>query len=170
MLLFTSRGENVTGANGSTKRTRALPPTVSTSKTSSKPRRIDDENWEKPRSLSGVLNGKGHDASIQVFDNDTKLLMYRNDEDGDFFMARTKSGGDWTAPKKLNSNINSKAFESDAYITPDGKTMYFSTGKYSEDGTLDLYYTTRTATAVTGARPSRWVATSTPSTTTTARS
>ncbi|HLK97356.1 MAG TPA: hypothetical protein VK364_06275, partial [Hymenobacter sp.] len=105
-------------------------------------RRIDDQNWEKPRSLSTVLNGKGHDASIQIFDNDTKLLMYRNDENGDIMYAE-KSGNDWTQPKKLNDNINSKAFESDAYITPDGRTIYFSTGKYSEDGTLDIYFSTR---------------------------
>ena len=146
ILIFTSRGDNVTGANGK----------VSDSKNKSvaadgeyyedvfEATRIDDENWQKPRSLSGVLNGKGHDASIQLFDNDTKMLMYRNDNNGDIFVT-DKSGGDWTAPKPLDANINSKAFESDAFITPDGLTIYFSTGKYSEDGTLDLYTATRSA-------------------------
>ncbi|TDN38574.1 hypothetical protein E4631_17095 [Hymenobacter sp. UV11] len=107
--------------------------------------RIDSDNWEKPRSLSAALNSKGHDASDQLFDNDTKLLMYRSDEDGDVFVASKQTGGDWGAPTKLNSNINSKAYEGDAYITPDGLTLYFSTAKYSEDGNLDLYYSTRTA-------------------------
>jgi len=106
--------------------------------------RIDSDNWEKPRSLSAALNSKGHDASDQLFDNDTKLLMYRSDEDGDVFVASKQAGGDWGAPTKLNSNINSKAYEGDAYITPDGLTLYFSTAKYSEDGNLDLYYSTRT--------------------------
>ena len=107
-------------------------------------RRIDDENWEKPRSLGQALISKGHDASIQVFDNDSKLLMYRDTDNGDIYES-DKVNGEWAAPKKLNSNINSKNFESDAYITPNGKTLYFSTGKYSEDGTLDLYYSTRGA-------------------------
>ena len=107
--------------------------------------RIDADNWEKPRSLSAALNSKGHDASDQLFDNDTKLLMYRSDEDGDVFVASKQAGGDWGSPVKLNSNINSKAYEGDAYITPDGLTLYFSTAKYSEDGNLDLYYSTRTA-------------------------
>ncbi len=141
LLLFTSRGADVTGADSKKKGVAADGEYFEDIFES---RRIDDENWEKPRSLSGVLNGKGHDASIQVFDNDTKMLMYRNDEDGDFFVTE-KTGGDWTAPVKLNSNINSKYFESDAFVTPDGKTLYFSTGKYSEDGTLDLYYSTRAA-------------------------
>ena len=107
--------------------------------------RIDADNWEKPRSLSAALNSRGHDASDQLFDNDTKLLMYRDDENGDVFVASKQAGGDWGAPVKQNSNINSKAYEGDAYITPDGLTLYFSTAKYSEDGNLDLYYSTRTA-------------------------
>jgi outer membrane protein OmpA-like peptidoglycan-associated protein/tetratricopeptide (TPR) repeat protein len=107
--------------------------------------RIDADNWEKPRSLASALNSKGHDASDQLFDNDTKLLMYRDDENGDVFVASKQSGGDWGQPTKLNSNINSKQREGDAYITPDGLTLYFSTARYTEDGNIDLYYSTRTA-------------------------
>ncbi|QNH60617.1 OmpA family protein [Hymenobacter sediminicola] len=147
LLLFTSRSDNMSNipvaddAKGK-KKDKNLAADGQYYENIYEATRIDDENWEKPRSLSSVLNGKGHDASIQVFDNDTKLLMYRNDENGDIMYAE-KSGADWTEPKKLNDNINSKAFESDAYITPDGRTIYFSTGKYSEDGTLDIYYATR---------------------------
>ncbi|GAA4350154.1 hypothetical protein GCM10023185_07670 [Hymenobacter saemangeumensis] len=144
LLLFTSRGENVTGASGnaSGKKNKSIAADGEYYEDIFETRRIDADNWEKPRSLSGVLNGKGHDASIQVFDNDTKMLLYRNDNNGDIFMTE-KTGGDWTAPTRLNGNINSNAFESDAFITPDGLTLYFSTGRYSEDGTLDLYYSTR---------------------------
>ncbi len=154
MLLFTSRGENVTGAgNTDGKKGGNIATDGEYYEDIFETKRIDDENWDKPRSLSGVLNGKGHDASTQLFDNDSKLLMYRQDENGDIFYSE-KSGGDWTQPKKLNQNINSKAFESDAYITPDGLTIYFSTGKYSEDGTLDIYYATRQAGGDWGAAKS----------------
>jgi outer membrane protein OmpA-like peptidoglycan-associated protein/tetratricopeptide (TPR) repeat protein len=146
MLIFTSRGENVTGANGSVsdKKNKSVAADGEYYEDIFESRRVDDENWEKPRSLSGVLNGKGHDASTQLFDNDTKLLMYRNDNGGDIFVSE-KSGTDWTAPKPLDGNINSKAYEGDAYITPDGLTIIFATGKYSEDGTLDLYQSTRSS-------------------------
>ena len=116
-------------------------------------KRVDADNWEKPRSLSASLNSKGHDASDQLFDNDTKLLMYRDDEDGDIFVAQ-KNGTDWSSPTKLNGNINSRAREGDAFITPDGLTLYFATGKYSEDNNLDLYYSTRTAGGDWGAAKS----------------
>ena len=147
LLIFTSRGEAVTGASGSVsdKKNKSVAADGEYYEDIFEATRLDDENWQKPRSLSGVLNGKGHDASIQLFDNDTKMLMYRNDNNGDIFVT-DKSGGDWTAPKSLDGNINSKAFESDAYIAPDGLTIYFSTGKYSEDGTLDLYMSTRAST------------------------
>ena len=146
LLIFTSRGENVTGATGSVsdKKNKSVAADGEYYEDIFEARRIDDENWEKPRSLSGVLNGKGHDASTQLFDNDTKLLMYRNDNNGDIFVS-DKAGGDWGVPKPLDANINSKAYEGDAFITPDGLTLYFATGRYSEDGTLDLYYSTRVA-------------------------
>ncbi|HEX8329273.1 MAG TPA: OmpA family protein [Hymenobacter sp.] len=145
MLIFTSRGENVTGAAGkpSDKKNKSIAADGEYYEDIFEAKRVDDENWEKPRSLSGVLNGKGHDASTQLFDNDTKLLMYRNDNNGDIFVAEKGPTGEWTAPKPLGGNINSKSYEGDAYITPDGKTLYFATGRYSEDGTLDLYVATR---------------------------
>ena len=147
MLIFTSRGENVTGATGSVsdKKNKSVAADGEYYEDIFEATRIDDENWQKPRSLSGVLNGKGHDASTQLFDNDTKLLMYRNDNNGDIFVS-DKSGGDWGTPKPLDGNINSKAYEGDAFISPDGLTLTFATGKYSEDGTLDLYQSTRTST------------------------
>jgi outer membrane protein OmpA-like peptidoglycan-associated protein len=145
ILIFTSRGEAVTGATGKTTDTKnkSVAADGEYYEDIFEAKRIDDENWEKPRSLSGVLNGKGHDASTQLFDNDTKLLMYRNDNNGDILVSDKAPGGDWTAPKPLGANINSKSYEGDAYITPNGLTLYFATGKYSEDGTLDIYVATR---------------------------
>ena len=145
ILLFTSRGENVTGATGkpSDKKNKSIAADGEYYEDIFEAKRVDDENWEKPRSLSAALNGKGHDASTQLFDNDTKLLMYRNDNNGDIFVSEKGSTGEWTAPKPLGSNINSKSYEADAFITPDGLTLYFATGRYSEDGSLDLYVSTR---------------------------
>ncbi len=140
VLLFTSRGQYTGAPTGKSK----LAADGEYYEDIYEAKRIGDDNWEKPRSLGQALVTKGHDASIQVFDNDSKLLMYRDTDNGDIYES-DKANGEWTAPKKLNSNINSKNFESDAYITPDGKTLYFSTGKYSEDGTLDLYYSNRGA-------------------------
>ncbi|WP_066830883.1 OmpA family protein [Rufibacter ruber] len=106
-------------------------------------RRLGPDSWEKPTSLSGRLNGTGHDASIQLFDNDSKFLLYRNENkstNGDIFVS-SKEGETWGAPQKLN--ISTGDFESDAYITPDGQTIYFSTNHFSQNGDLDIYYAKR---------------------------
>jgi outer membrane protein OmpA-like peptidoglycan-associated protein/tetratricopeptide (TPR) repeat protein len=138
LLLYTSRGSNVTAADSK----KGIAADGEYYEDIFEAKRIGDDQWDTPRSLSGVLNGKGHDASIQVFDNDTKMLMYRQDEDGDIFYTQ-KENNEWTEPKKLNKNINTKRFQSDAFITPDGKTLYFSTSEFSDNNTLDLYYSTR---------------------------
>ncbi len=133
-LLFTSRGEGTTG--GKTARDGEYFEDIFEA------RRLGPDEWETPKSLSSSLNGKGHDASIQTYDNDTKMLMYRQDENGDIFYSE-KTGGNWGEPKKLNSNINTKGYEGDAYITPDGRTLYYTTSKYSEGGDLDIYVSKR---------------------------
>jgi outer membrane protein OmpA-like peptidoglycan-associated protein len=133
-LLFTSRGQNVTGGKEADDG-EYFEDIFET-------RRLGPDTWETPRALSGVLNGTGHDASIQLIDNDSKLLLYRQDENGDIFVT-SREGGDWGKPSKLNRNINSREFESDAYVSPDGQTIYFSTNRFSENGDLDIYYAKR---------------------------
>jgi len=92
-------------------------------------------------SLSEVLNTNQHDASIQIFDNGSKMLIYRIDHGGDIYLS-SKADGDWSNPKPLGKTVNSSAFESSAFVLPDGKTMYFSSSRKSKSGSLNIYKTT----------------------------
>ena len=134
-LLFTSRSENVTGAQ--TARDGEFYEDIFEAN------RISEEEWEKPRVVPGALNSPGHDASIQLFDNDTKLLLYRSENNGDIMVSERQPDGSWGAPKSISNRVNTPDFESDAYITPDGQTLFFSTSHYSENGDLDIYVTRR---------------------------
>ncbi|HSZ71882.1 MAG TPA: OmpA family protein [Cytophagaceae bacterium] len=98
-----------------------------------------DGSWSAITSLN--LNTSGHDASIQLYDNDTKLLLYRSSKDGDIFISQ-KEGEIWGDPKPFNE-INSGDFESDAFVSPDGKTVYFATNHYKKFGDMDIYYITK---------------------------
>jgi outer membrane protein OmpA-like peptidoglycan-associated protein len=106
-------------------------------------RRISGDEWEQPRSIAGNLKSTGHDASIQLFDNDTKMLLYRSVNNGDIMYSERQADGSWGEAKSIGSNINTSDFESDAFITPDNQTLYFSTSHYSEDGDLDIYVSQR---------------------------
>jgi outer membrane protein OmpA-like peptidoglycan-associated protein/tetratricopeptide (TPR) repeat protein len=106
-------------------------------------RRVSGDEWEQPRSIAGNLQSTGHDASIQLFDNDTKMLLYRSANNGDIMYSERQADGTWGQPKSIGANINTADFESDAFITPDNQTLYFSTSHYSEEGDLDIYVSRR---------------------------
>jgi len=105
--------------------------------------RNTDGTWGVPTPVSGALNSPGHDASIQLFDNDTKMLLYRASNGGDIYLSERQADGTWGAPKSISDQVNSKFYESDAYITPDKNKLYFSTSQFSKGDNLDIYMVER---------------------------
>lgn len=134
-LLFTSRSEEATGGKAA-EDGEYFEDIFETSRTG-------EDSWESPRIVPGALNSAGHDASIQLFDNDTKLLLYQSVNNGDIMVSERQADGSWGAPKSISDKVNTRDFESDAYITPDGSTLFYSTSHYSENGDLDIYMVQR---------------------------
>ncbi|HWZ21276.1 MAG TPA: hypothetical protein VNW06_01410, partial [Cytophagaceae bacterium] len=73
-------------------------------------KKIDSLTWGKPEKIH--LNTTGHDATCQLYDNDTKMIIYKFYKDGDIYCCE-KDGDHWTTPKPF-ANINTKKFESSA--------------------------------------------------------
>lgn len=141
-LLFTSRSEAATGSKAA-QDGEYYEDIFETN-------RIGDDEWEKTRIVSGALNSPGHDASIQLFDNDTKLLLYQSVNNGDIMVSERQADGAWGAPKSISDKVNTPDFESDAFITKDGQTLYYSTSNNSENGDLDIYVAQRNANGTWG--------------------
>lgn len=95
-----------------------------------------DGSWSVPESIH--LNTSGHDATNQLYDNDSKLLLYKFHRQGDIYVTE-KNGDKWSDPKPF-SEINTKRYESSAFITADGNYIYFSSNKYKKNDDLDIYY------------------------------
>jgi tetratricopeptide (TPR) repeat protein len=133
-LLFTSRAQNVTG--GKEDQFGEYYEDIFDT------RRSGADAFEQPKPVARI-NSKYHDAAIQLFDNDTKLLLYRDENNGDFYFSTRENGGEWSSPKSLGAGINSRDYEGDAFITSDGQKLYFSTSHYSEDGDKDIYVSER---------------------------
>jgi outer membrane protein OmpA-like peptidoglycan-associated protein len=95
-----------------------------------------DGTWSKPETIH--LNTSGHDATNQLYDNDSKLLIYKFHKGGDIYMTE-KNGDRWSDPKPF-PEINTKKYESSAFLTQDGKRIYFSTNRYKKNDDLDIYY------------------------------
>lgn len=104
--------------------------------------RNEKGEWSKP--VSFHLNTTGHDASIQLFDNDTKLYIYSYLHDGDIYFTE-KVNEVWQTPVPVEE-INSIDFEADAFQTSDGKTIYFASNHFKKNGDLDICFVTKDAT------------------------
>ncbi|PRY13170.1 WD40 repeat protein [Pontibacter ummariensis] len=130
-LLYTSRSEKATG-NQEARDGEYFEDIFETKRTS-------EGEWDKPSVVAGELNSSVHDASIQLFDNDTKLLMYRSENNGDILVSERGAGGSWGKPRSISDQVNTRDFEADAFITPDGQTLLYSTSHYSKNGDLDIY-------------------------------
>ena len=58
------------------------------------------------------------------------------------YVMRRVEGNQWTSPLALDSIINTPFDERFPYVTPDGKTLYFSSNGHSGMGGYDLYKST----------------------------
>jgi hypothetical protein len=64
---------------------------------------------------------------------------------GDLWAATRESTLDaWSTPVNLGSTVNTSFQEQNAYLSSDGKTLFFSSDRPGGSGGLDLYVTTRT--------------------------
>lgn len=103
--------------------------------------KLDSVTWSEPKSFQ--LNTSGHDASIQLYDNDTKLFIYSYLHGGDIYTSENINGT-WSTPVSLKE-INSIDFEADVFLTADGKTLYYATNHFKKNGDLDIYFLTKNA-------------------------
>jgi len=100
--------------------------------------------WSPPKGIA-TLNTINHDASISISADGQKLYIYKADYDpekqkvdGNIYVSELV-GNEWTSPKKLGPNINSKYKESHASISADGRAIYFSSNRPGGYGSMDIY-------------------------------
>jgi tetratricopeptide (TPR) repeat protein len=88
--------------------------------------------------FSSKINTKKHDGVIGFSDNDEKLYIYQNNG----VLVSTKKDGKYGKPVELKT-VNSTGREPSAFLTKDGKTIFFSSSRKGGKGGLDLYYATQ---------------------------
>lgn len=100
-------------------------------------RKGTDGKWGAPQHFEHNLNG--HDATIQLFDEDSKLLMYRNSGSGDLFVSEF-TGDFWTEPEPY-PGVNTQWNEVDGYINVTGDVFIYASSfrANDHDGTTDLF-------------------------------
>lgn len=90
---------------------------------------------------------KDHFWMFKTEQNEMIQTSYGSNEKGgkDLFVNSLMGGDNWGSPKSLGDNINTVYDENYAYVTLDGKTLYFASKGHNTMGGYDIFTSTRTS-------------------------
>ncbi|UII23942.1 OmpA family protein [Fulvivirga ligni] len=94
--------------------------------------------WSQPKEVGVSSDYNVGTAGISA-DGHRMLIFIGGAADPGNIYSIDKEGDSWSKPVTLGSKINSRALETTASITPDGKTIYFASDRPGGYGGLDIY-------------------------------
>ncbi|WP_157716083.1 OmpA family protein [Roseivirga echinicomitans] len=94
----------------------------------------ENDEWKKDNPLAGFASTTTNEAPIQLFNNDSTLISFY---DEDLFISQKKKDGTWS--KRVALPINSKRWDSHAFIYNNGNSMIYASDINHEIENLDLY-------------------------------
>lgn len=98
-----------------------------------------ENRWKEPRDITGEIEAWGDGMSSSLSNDGKTLFVYRDNRGlGDLFVSYLEKGN-WTILEPLNRNINTKYWESNCCLSPDGNILFFSSNRKGGYGRLDLY-------------------------------
>lgn len=134
ILLFTSqRAENLGGYNAES---RSYMEDIYTSE-------FNDEQWTEAKSLGAPINTDLDEGAASIT-QDGRIVFFAADYPSGFggydIYYTVLLNGKWTRPENLGPNVNSNAWDSQPFLSPDGKTLYFSSKRGGGLGGHDIWY------------------------------
>ncbi|WP_162143751.1 TolB-like translocation protein [Hellea balneolensis] len=97
-------------------------------------RKLPDGRFTKPEILPAPINTAGNDTLSWMSADGATMLLTRN---GDIHRSK-KVDGVWSEPMPLGPHINSSYSDFAATLTPDGKSIVFSSTRPGKDGVAGL--------------------------------
>ncbi|MBS1652452.1 MAG: OmpA family protein [Bacteroidetes bacterium] len=107
---------------------------------------FDGENWSDIRKLSPNVNHPKYWDSQPSIASDGLTLYFASDRPGGYggidlyVTTKDTKTGQWSAPKNLGPNINTKGDEKTPFIHSDSETLYFSSNGHYGFGAYDIFY------------------------------
>lgn len=102
--------------------------------------------WKKPKKLSRNFNTKYRETSA-CFSPDNKILYFTSDRPGgfgglDIYYSVMDDKFKWSDPINMGAAINTPFDEENISLSPDGKTLYFSSMGHRNFGGFDIFKST----------------------------
>jgi len=103
------------------------------------------KTWGKPANITKQLGGYDRFYTNSITGDGRMLIMFMDDGgDGNLYYSMRRDTT-WTKIKSVGKHVNSIYWEAHGFITPDGKTMYFSSNRPEGEGELDIWTSQRLA-------------------------
>ena len=102
----------------------------------------NNNRWSNPVNLTPQVGSDGDAYPTSISRDGTTIYLVRSsDFDADIYISHFEHET-WSKMKKLDKPVNSKYYETHASISPDGKTLYFTSNRKDGLGGMDIYYST----------------------------
>ncbi|MEQ9426564.1 MAG: OmpA family protein [Cyclobacteriaceae bacterium] len=103
---------------------------------------LDGSTWT-PQNLGDVVNSDDWDSQPSI-SADGSRIFFTSERDGgygssDIYYIERNPMGDWGVPVNLGAMINTPFNDNSPFISPDGKTLYFSSSGHPGFGGSDLF-------------------------------
>ncbi|MDD3890956.1 MAG: OmpA family protein [Bacteroidales bacterium] len=96
--------------------------------------------WDTPINITLDLAIEGDVYSTAINHDGTTIFLFKNDRGTGNLYTSEKKNGKWEKAQKMGKQINTRSWETFASISPDGKTLFFSSNRKGGKGGLDIYY------------------------------
>ena len=106
-------------------------------------------NWGKPRSISPNINSQFNEGTCTI-SADGRILIFTTCEGRETFgscdlFITTKIGDEWSVPKNLGRNVNSRSWDSQPALSADGRKLFFISDRGGGFGKRDIWMSEKDA-------------------------
>lgn len=115
--------------------------------------------WSEPVEFDSEITSTHLGSHFFINEHEDRIIFSKNvgnkkNKNLDLFQSfRNHETGEWTKPALFTTNINSELNEDSPYLSPDEKTLYFSSDGHHSLGGYDIFKTTFDSTTLTWSEP-----------------
>lgn len=107
---------------------------------------LEGSQWSEPQNLGNVVNSKDWDSQPTISADGTRIIFASDRPGGygsqDLYVTEKNIFGEWGPAQNLGGMINTPFGDSSPFLSPDGKTLYFSSYGHPGYGENDMFKST----------------------------